>query len=79
MKKIKLFGKKPKYLDLLTKYNTLVIKYEALQETVKSDLYKNLFEQFVKDNDKLESYELEIKRLRAKNKELKAKINEIEK
>ena len=32
LKKYGVFSKKPNYLSLLTKYNTLVIKHEALIE-----------------------------------------------
>lgn len=75
-KKYHIFGKKPDYLALLTKYNTLVVEYEALQEEIKDDLYNKIFERIFKETEKLSNYEEENKQLRAKVKELKKKLME---
>lgn len=75
-KKYSIFGKKPKYLTLLTKYNTLVIEHEALIEEVKNDLYDKIFKRIFRETEKLEHYEEENKELRLKVKELKKKLME---
>ena len=75
-KKYSIFGKKPNYLSLLTKYNTLVIEHEALIEEVKNDLYDKIFERIFRETERLELYEEENKKLRSKIKELKKKLME---
>lgn len=75
-KKYSIFGKKPNYLSLLTKYNTLVIEHEALIEEVKNDLYDKIFKRIFLETEKLEHYEEENKKLRLKVKELKKKLME---
>ena len=74
LKKYSMFGKKPNYALLLTKYNTLVIEHEALIEEVKNDLYDKIFERIFRETEKLEHYEEENKKLRLKIKELKKKL-----
>ena len=75
-KKYSIFGKKPNYLSLLTKYNTLVIEHEVLIEEVKNDLYDKIFKRIFRETEKLEHYEKENKDLRLKIKELKKKLME---
>ena len=75
-KKYSIFGKKPNYLSLLTKYNTLVIEHEALIEEVKNDLYDKIFKRIFRETEKLENYEEANKELRLKIKELKKKLME---
>ena len=43
-KKYSIFGKKPSYVSLLSKYNTLVVEHETLIEEVKNDLYDKIFD-----------------------------------
>ena len=76
LKKYGVFSKKPNYLSLLTKYNTLVIKHEALIEEVKNDLYDKIFERIFRETEKLKHYEEENKELRLKIRELKKKLME---
>ena len=75
-KKYSIFGKKPNYLSLLTKYNTLVVEHEALIEEVKNDLYDKIFERIFRETERLAMYEEENKKLRSKIKELKKKLME---
>lgn len=75
-KKYSIFCKKPNYLTLLTKYNTLVIEHEALIEEVKNDLYDKIFKRIFRETEKLEHYEEENKKLRLKVKELNKKLME---
>lgn len=74
--KYSIFGNKPNYLSLLTKYNTLVIEHEALIEEVKNDLYDKIFKRIFRETEKLEHLEEENKELRLKIKELKKKLME---
>lgn len=74
--KYSIFGNKPNYLSLLTKYNTLVIEHEALIEEVKNDLYDKIFKRIFRETEKLEHLEEENKELRLKVKELKKKLME---
>ena len=75
-KKYNIFGKKPSYVSLLAKYNTLVVEHEALIEEVKNDLYDKIFERIFRETERLELYEEENKKLRLKIKELKKKLME---
>ena len=74
LKKYDVFSKKPSYLSLLIKYNTLVIKHDALIEEVKNDLYDKIFERIFRETEKLKHYEEENKELRLKIRELKKKL-----
>lgn len=75
-KKYSIFGKKPSYVSLLSKYNTLVVEHETLIEEVKNDLYDKIFERIFRETERLELYEEENKKLRSKIKELKKKLME---
>lgn len=75
-KKYSIFGKKPSYVSLLAKYNTLVVEHETLIEEVKNDLYDKIFERIFRETERLELYEEENKKLRLKIKELKKKLME---
>lgn len=75
-KKYSIFGKKPSYVSLLTKYNSLVVEHETLIEEVKNDLYDKIFERIFRETERLELYEEENKKLRSKIKELKKKLME---
>ena len=75
-KKYSIFGKKPSYVSLLTKYNSLVVEHETLIEEVKNDLYDKIFERIFRETERLELYEEENKKLRLKIKELKKKLME---
>ena len=75
-KKYSIFGKKPSYVSLLSKYNTLVVEHETLIEEVKNDLYDKIFERIFRETERLELYEEENKKLRLKIKELKKKLME---
>ena len=75
-KKCSIFGKKPNYLSVLIKYNTLVTEHEVLIEEVKNDLYDKIFKRIFRETEKLEHYEEENKNLRLKIKELKKKLME---
>ncbi len=71
LKKYHLFGKKPSYIKLLIKYNTLVVKYESLIDSIKDDLYEKIFMRLYDETEKLAIYERENKMLREENKKLK--------
>ena len=75
-KKYSIFGKKPSYASLLSKYNTLVVEHETLIEEVKNDLYDKIFERIFRETERLALYEEENKKLRLKIKELKKKLTE---
>lgn len=75
-KKYSIFGKKPSYVSLLSKYNALVVEHETLIEEVKNDLYDKIFERIFRETERLELYEEENKKLRSKIKELKKKLME---
>lgn len=75
-KKYSIFGKKPSYVSLLTKYNALVVEHETLIEEVKNNLYNKIFERIFRETERLELYEEENKKLRSKIKELKKKLIE---
>lgn len=75
-KKYSIFGKKPSYVSLLSKYNTLAVEHETLIEEVKNDLYDKIFERIFRETEKLALYEEENKKLRSKIKELKKKLME---
>ena len=75
-KKYSIFGKKPSYVSLLSKYNTLVVEHETLIEEVKNDLYDKIFERIFRETERLTLYEEENKKLRLKIKELKKKLME---
>lgn len=75
-KKYSIFGKKPSYVSLLTKYNSLVVEHETLIEEVKNDLYDKIFKRIFRETERLELYEEENKKLRSKIKELKKKLME---
>ena len=75
-KKYSIFGKKPSYVSLLTKYNSLVVEHETLIEEVKNDLYDKIFERIFRETERLTLYEEENKKLRLKIKELKKKLIE---
>lgn len=75
-KKYNIFGKKPSYVSLLSKYNTLVVEHETLIEEVKNDLYDKIFERIFRETERLALYEEENKKLRSKIKELKKKLME---
>ena len=75
-KKYSIFGKKPSYVSLLTKYNSLVVEHETLIEEVKNDLYDKIFERIFRETERLTLYEEENKKLRLKIKELKKKLME---
>ena len=75
-KKYSIFGKKPSYVSLLTKYNSLVVEHETLIEEVKNNLYDKIFERIFRETERLELYEEENKKLRSKIKELKKKLME---
>lgn len=75
-KKYSIFGKKPSYVSLLSKYNTLVVEHETLIEEVKNDLYDKIFERIFRETERLALYEEENKKLRSKIKELKKKLME---
>ena len=75
-KKYSIFGKKPSYVSLLSKYNTLVVEHETLIEEVKNDLYDKIFERIFRETEKLKHYEEENKELRLKIRELKKKLME---
>ena len=81
-KKINIFKaliKKSNYLDLLIKYNGLVVEYEALQDCIKDDLYEKMFERIFKETEKVSQYEKEIKILKDKVKKLRNKLLEKDK
>ena len=73
-KKYSIFGKKPSYVSLLSKYNTLVVEHETLIEEVKNDLYDKIFERIFRETERLELYEEQNKKLRSKIKELMKKL-----
>ena len=75
-KKYSIFGKKPSYVSLLSKYNSLVVEHETLIEEVKNDLYDKIFERIFRETERLTLYEEENKKLRLKIKELKKKLIE---
>ena len=61
-KKYSIFGKKPSYVSLLNKYNTLVVEHETLIEEVKNDLYDKIFERIFRETERLDLYEEENKK-----------------
>lgn len=67
-------NKKPPYLRLLIKYNSVCNKYNALIDIISSDLYKEIINGAYKKAEKLEYYQNENIRLRKKLKELKLEL-----
>jgi len=68
------FDKKPPYLRLLIKYNSVVNKYNALIDTIESDLYKEIIKGAYSKAEKLEYYQNENIKLRKKLKEIKLEL-----
>lgn len=69
--KVETYDKRPIYLHLLMKYNSICNKYNALIDTIESDLYKEIINGAYSKAMKLEYYKNENIKLRQKIKELK--------
>lgn len=69
--KIETFEKRPMYFRLLMKYNYICNKYNALIDTIKSDLYKEIINGAYSKAMTMEHYKNENIKLRQKIKELK--------
>ncbi len=69
--KIETFEKRPMYLRLLMKYNSVCNKYNALVDTIESDLYKEIINGAYSKAINMEQYKNENIKLRKKIKELK--------
>ena len=65
------------YWGLKRKYNSLMLKYEKLEEIVKCELYKEFIKQFV-EVEKVNSLILECKKYREDVKKWKRKYSELE-
>ena len=69
--KVETFEKRPMYLHLLMKYNSVCNKYNALVDTIESDLYKEIINGAYSKAMTMEHYKKENIKLRQKIKELK--------
>ena len=69
--KVETFEKRPIYFRLLMKYNSLCNKYNALIDTIESDLYKEIINGAYSKAMTMERYKNENIKLRQKIKELK--------
>ena len=69
--KVETFEKRPMYFRLLMKYNSLCNKYNALIDTIESDLYKEIINGAYSKAMIMERYKNENIKLRQKIKELK--------
>lgn len=72
--KVEIFKKRPIYLHLLIKYNSVCSKYNTLIDTIESDLYKEIINGAYSKAIKMEYYKNENIKLRKKIKELKKLI-----
>ena len=63
----------PKYLKLRKEYNSLELKYEMLEEDIRTELYKTMIKK-LPENAAIIKKDKEIKQLRLKIKELKNEI-----
>ena len=63
----------PFYLKLHRKYNSLLLKYEALEEATKNDVF-NIIMDKVYEPITVNRYKGEVKRLRQQVKDLKLKL-----
>lgn len=70
-KKVETFEKRPMYLHLLMKYNSVCNKYNALIDKIESDLYKEIINGAYSKALNMEHYKNENIKLRQKIKELK--------
>lgn len=69
--KVETFEKRPMYFRLLMKYNSICNKYNALVDTIESDLYKEIINGAYAKALTMEHYKNENIKLRQKIKELK--------
>lgn len=69
--KVETFEKRPIYLHLLIKYNSVCNKYNALVDTVESDLYKKIIDEACSNAITIENYKDENIKLKRENRELK--------
>ena len=69
--KVETFEKRPMYFRLLMKYNLVCNKYNALVDTIESDLYKEIINGAYSKASTMEHYKNENIKLRQKIKELK--------
>lgn len=69
--KVETFKKRPMYFRLLMKYNYVCNKYNALIDTIESDLYKEIIDGAYSKAMTMEHYKNENIKLRKKIKELK--------
>ena len=69
--RVETFKKRPMYFHLLMKYNYVCNKYNALIDTIESDLYKEIINGAYSKAMELEHYKNENIKLRKKIKELK--------
>ena len=69
--RVETFKKRPIYFHLLMKYNYVCNKYNALIDTIESDLYKEIIDGAYSKAMALEHYKNENIKLRQKIKELK--------
>ena len=69
--RVETFEKRPMYLHLLMKYNSVCNKYNALIDTIESDLYKEIINGAYSKAMTMEYYKNENIKLRKKIKELK--------
>lgn len=69
--RVETFKKRPMYLHLLMKYNYVCNKYNALIDTIESDLYKEIINGAYSKAMAMERYKNENIKLRKKIKELK--------
>ena len=69
--RVETFKKRPMYFHLLMKYNYVCNKYNALIDTIESDLYKEIINGAYSKAMAMEHYKNENIKLRKKIKELK--------
>ena len=69
--RVETFKKRPIYFHLLMKYNYVCNKYNALIDTIESDLYKEIIDGAYSKAMTMEHYKNEKIKLRKKIKELK--------
>ena len=69
--RVETFKKRPIYFHLLMKYNYICNKYNALIDTIESDLYKEIIDGAYSKAMAMEHYKNENIKLRQKIKELK--------
>ena len=69
--RVETFKKRPTYFRLLMKYNSVCNKYNALIDTIESDLYKEIINGAYSKAMAMEHYKNENIKLRQKIKELK--------